>query len=57
VVPVYDDSAKAAYLESKGIEVLRGPGRLTGPGSVGVGGELYSADHAIWKGWVSAEPS
>src|SRR5215207_8794457 len=47
MVAGYDDGTKVAYLESKGIEVLRGPGRLAGPGSVKVGDELHSAAHIV----------
>jgi pyruvate/2-oxoglutarate dehydrogenase complex dihydrolipoamide dehydrogenase (E3) component len=47
MVSGYEDGAKAAYLEAKGIEVLRGPARLTGPGTVEVGGELRSANHVV----------
>ena len=47
MVSGYEDGAKAAYLESKGIEVLRGPARLAGPGSVEVGRDAYSADHVV----------
>ena len=47
MVSGYEDGAKAAYLEAKGIEVLRGPARLAGPGSVEVGQDAYSADHVV----------
>jgi pyruvate/2-oxoglutarate dehydrogenase complex dihydrolipoamide dehydrogenase (E3) component len=47
MVANYEDGAKAAYLESKGIEVLRGHARLAGPGSVEVGDETHSADHVV----------
>src|SRR4051794_22238538 len=47
MVSDYEDAAKAAYLESKGIEVLRGAARLTGQGSVEVAGETHSADHVV----------
>jgi pyruvate/2-oxoglutarate dehydrogenase complex dihydrolipoamide dehydrogenase (E3) component len=47
MVSDYEDGAKAAYLESKGIEVVRGSARLTGPGSVAVGDETYSAHHVV----------
>ena len=47
MVSDYEDGAKAAYLESKGIEVLRGRARLTGPGSVAIHGESYSAHHVV----------
>ena len=47
MVSSYEDGAHAAYLESKGIEVLRGSARLTGPGSVEVGEEAHSAEHVV----------
>ena len=47
MVANYEDGAKAAYLESMGIEVLRGAGRLAGPGSVEIGDETYSARHVV----------
>jgi pyruvate/2-oxoglutarate dehydrogenase complex dihydrolipoamide dehydrogenase (E3) component len=47
MVSGYEDGAKAAYLEEKGIEVVRGPARLAGPGRVDVGGEVLSADHVV----------
>ena len=43
----YEDGAKAAYLESQGIEVLRGSARLAGPGRVEVGDETHSAEHVV----------
>jgi pyruvate/2-oxoglutarate dehydrogenase complex dihydrolipoamide dehydrogenase (E3) component len=46
-VSAYDDTAHAAYLETRGIEVLRGSGRLAGPGSVEVGDESHSAAHVV----------
>jgi pyruvate/2-oxoglutarate dehydrogenase complex dihydrolipoamide dehydrogenase (E3) component len=47
MVSGYEDGAHAAYLEGKGIEVLRGTARLAGPGRVEVGDELHSADHVV----------
>jgi pyruvate/2-oxoglutarate dehydrogenase complex dihydrolipoamide dehydrogenase (E3) component len=47
MVSGYEDGAHAAYLESKGIAVLRGAARLTGPGSVEVDGTSYSAEHVV----------
>ena len=47
MVSGYEDGAKAAYLESKGIEVLRGPARLAGAGRVEVGQDAYSSDHVV----------
>jgi pyruvate/2-oxoglutarate dehydrogenase complex dihydrolipoamide dehydrogenase (E3) component len=43
----YKDGAKAAWLEGLGIEVLRGSGRLAGPGSVEVDGDTYRASHVV----------
>jgi pyruvate/2-oxoglutarate dehydrogenase complex dihydrolipoamide dehydrogenase (E3) component len=47
MVAEYEDGAKAAYLEGKGIEVLRGAGRLAGPGKVEVDGEPYRTSHVV----------
>jgi pyruvate/2-oxoglutarate dehydrogenase complex dihydrolipoamide dehydrogenase (E3) component len=47
MVANYEDGAKAAYLEGKGIEVLRGSGRLSGPGMVEVDGEACRAAHVV----------
>jgi pyruvate/2-oxoglutarate dehydrogenase complex dihydrolipoamide dehydrogenase (E3) component len=47
MVSGYGDGAKAEYLQAKGIEVVRGPARLAGPGRVDVGGEVLSADHVV----------
>jgi pyruvate/2-oxoglutarate dehydrogenase complex dihydrolipoamide dehydrogenase (E3) component len=43
----YEDGAKAAWLESQGIRLLRGSGRLAGPGRVEVGDETYSTKHVV----------
>jgi pyruvate/2-oxoglutarate dehydrogenase complex dihydrolipoamide dehydrogenase (E3) component len=47
MVSGYEDGAKAEYLEAKGIDVVRGPARLVGPGQVDVGGEVLAADHVV----------
>jgi pyruvate/2-oxoglutarate dehydrogenase complex dihydrolipoamide dehydrogenase (E3) component len=47
MVSGYEDGAKAEYLEAKGIDVVRGPARLAGPGQVDVGGEVLAADHVV----------
>jgi pyruvate/2-oxoglutarate dehydrogenase complex dihydrolipoamide dehydrogenase (E3) component len=47
MVADYEDGAKAAYLEGNGIEVVRGTGRLAGPGSVEVDEETYRARHVV----------
>jgi pyruvate/2-oxoglutarate dehydrogenase complex dihydrolipoamide dehydrogenase (E3) component len=47
MVSNYQDGAKAEYLEGKGIEVLRGPARLAGPGRVEVDGDVHAAEHVV----------
>ena len=47
MVSGYEDGAKAEYLEAKGIDVMRGPGRLAGAGRVDVGGEVLTAEHVV----------
>jgi pyruvate/2-oxoglutarate dehydrogenase complex dihydrolipoamide dehydrogenase (E3) component len=47
MVSDYKDEAKAAYLESQGIKVLRGGARLAGAGKVEIGDETYSAAHVV----------
>ena len=43
MVSDYDDAGQVGWLEDKGIELLRGSARLTGPGTVDVGGASYGA--------------
>jgi pyruvate/2-oxoglutarate dehydrogenase complex dihydrolipoamide dehydrogenase (E3) component len=43
----YKDEHKAAYLESQGIEVIRGSARLTAPGTIEVGDATHTADHIV----------
>jgi pyruvate/2-oxoglutarate dehydrogenase complex dihydrolipoamide dehydrogenase (E3) component len=47
MVSGYDDSAKAGWLEDNGIDVLRGPARLAGPGRVVVGDAEHGAEHVV----------
>jgi pyruvate/2-oxoglutarate dehydrogenase complex dihydrolipoamide dehydrogenase (E3) component len=47
MVSGYDDSGQAAWAESAGIELLRGAGRLDGPGRVRVADDVYSATHVV----------
>src|SRR4051812_13482266 len=47
MVSDYDDAGQAEWAGATGIEVLRGVGRLDGPGRVRVGGEAYSASHVV----------
>ncbi len=43
----YSDTGQVAWLESKGIALIRGTGTLAGPGVVEVGGKRYSALHVV----------
>jgi pyruvate/2-oxoglutarate dehydrogenase complex dihydrolipoamide dehydrogenase (E3) component len=47
MVADYEDAGKAAWLDSIGVELLRGSARLAGPGSVQVGDDLHSAKHVV----------
>jgi pyruvate/2-oxoglutarate dehydrogenase complex dihydrolipoamide dehydrogenase (E3) component len=46
-VSYYDDSEQEKWLADIGIELLRGSGRLAGPGVVAVGDDRYSTRHVI----------
>jgi pyruvate/2-oxoglutarate dehydrogenase complex dihydrolipoamide dehydrogenase (E3) component len=46
-VSCYDDSGQVSWLRSEGVELLRGTGRITGPGTVEVGGEQHTATHIV----------
>src|SRR4051812_33839776 len=47
MVSGYDDAGQASWARDAGIEVLRGTGRLAGPGRVEVAGRAYRADHVV----------
>jgi pyruvate/2-oxoglutarate dehydrogenase complex dihydrolipoamide dehydrogenase (E3) component len=47
MVSGYDDGGQASWAESAGIEILRGDGRLDGPGRVLVGDDLHTASHVV----------
>jgi len=47
MVSSYDDAGQAAWASGAGIEVLRGVGRIDGPGRVRVGHETYTARHVV----------
>ncbi|GAA3379164.1 NAD(P)/FAD-dependent oxidoreductase [Streptomyces sannanensis] len=47
MVSDYSDAGQERWLESKGIDLLRGTGRLAGPGGVEVGGVRYTAEHIV----------
>jgi pyruvate/2-oxoglutarate dehydrogenase complex dihydrolipoamide dehydrogenase (E3) component len=43
----YDDSSQAEWLDSEGIELIRGDGRIAGPGKVAVGDKTYTTSHIV----------
>jgi pyruvate/2-oxoglutarate dehydrogenase complex dihydrolipoamide dehydrogenase (E3) component len=43
----YSDAGQVAWAESAGIDVLRGEGRLDGPGAVAVAGRRHTAEHVV----------
>jgi pyruvate/2-oxoglutarate dehydrogenase complex dihydrolipoamide dehydrogenase (E3) component len=47
MVSDYDDSGKLGWLEGKGIDLLRGEGRIAGAGRVAVGDDVHSAKHIV----------
>ncbi|MFI6060085.1 dihydrolipoyl dehydrogenase family protein [Streptomyces sp. NPDC051286] len=47
MVSGYSDAGQERWLAGKGIDLLRGAGRLAGPGAVEVGGARYTAAHVV----------
>jgi pyruvate/2-oxoglutarate dehydrogenase complex dihydrolipoamide dehydrogenase (E3) component len=47
MVSSYDDAGQLAWLESQGIDLLRGSGRLDGPGRAVVGDAAYTCEHVV----------
>jgi dihydrolipoamide dehydrogenase len=47
MVSDYSDSGQQQWLASKGIDLIRGTGRLAGPGAVEVGGVRHTARHVV----------
>jgi dihydrolipoamide dehydrogenase len=47
MVSDYSDAGQQAWLAGKGIDLIRGTGRLAGPGAVEVGGTRYTARHVV----------
>ena len=47
VVAGWDDSGQARWLEGKGIELLRGTGRIAGPGRVEVDGRVHETERIV----------
>jgi pyruvate/2-oxoglutarate dehydrogenase complex dihydrolipoamide dehydrogenase (E3) component len=47
MVSDYDDSGQVAWLQGEGIEVIRGAGRIAGPGKVAVGDRTHTTSHVV----------
>src|SRR4051812_4497032 len=47
MVSNYSDTGQEQWLATKGIDLVRGPGRLAGPGAVEVNGVRYTAEHVV----------
>jgi pyruvate/2-oxoglutarate dehydrogenase complex dihydrolipoamide dehydrogenase (E3) component len=47
MVSGWDDSGGEAWARGLGIDVIRGSGRLAGPGAVEVAGQTYRAEHVV----------
>jgi len=47
MVSDYDDSGKIGWLKDAGIDLIRGSGRISGPGEVTVDGNTYSTTHIV----------
>ena len=47
MVSGYDDAAQARWLEDSGIDLIRGDGRIAGPGVIAVDGTCYSAPNIV----------
>src|SRR6201991_2269257 len=47
MVSDYSDAGQEKWLASNGIDLIRGTGRLAGPGAVEFGGTTYTAEHVV----------
>ncbi len=47
MVSDYDDSGQVAWLDDKGIDLLRGAGRIAGPGRVDVDGTVHETERIV----------
>ncbi|MCL6670934.1 dihydrolipoyl dehydrogenase family protein [Streptomyces panaciradicis] len=54
MVSDYSDAGQERWLAANGIDLLRGSGRLAGPGAVEVAGTRYTADHVVLATGASA---
>jgi pyruvate/2-oxoglutarate dehydrogenase complex dihydrolipoamide dehydrogenase (E3) component len=43
----YDDSSQVEWLDSEGIQLIRGDGRIAGPGKVAVGDKTHTTSHIV----------
>ena len=47
MVSGYDDAGQLKWAKTHGIDVIKGTGRVTGPGTVGVGDNTYTTEHIV----------
>lgn len=47
MVADWDDTGQVGWLDEKGIELLRGPGSIAGPGRVEIDGNGWEAEHLV----------
>src|SRR4051812_46610086 len=47
MVSNYSDAGQERWLADNGIDLIRGTGKLAGPGAVEVGGKHYTAEHIV----------
>jgi pyruvate/2-oxoglutarate dehydrogenase complex dihydrolipoamide dehydrogenase (E3) component len=47
MVSSYDDAGQRSWLQSEGIDLLRGAGRIDGPGRVAVGDAVHTCEHVV----------
>jgi dihydrolipoamide dehydrogenase len=47
MVSDYSDAGQVRWLADQGIDLIRGTGRLAGPGAVDVDGKRYTAEHVV----------
>ena len=47
MVADYDDSGKIGWLKDVGVDLIRGSGRIAGPGEVAIDSKTYSTEHIV----------